>query len=102
MIGKLESFNEDVFLFTQYSSYSDYNNINIKKEEIQQFYEDVSYTKGYIKGLIECPKISFACEHIALQKNYNYIIKDLEKIFGIVVELSLIVGEYVDFLKNLC
>ena len=76
MIDKLESFNEGVFMFTQYSRYIEYDNVNIEKEEIQQFYEDVCYTRGYIKGLIGCPKISFACAHVALQKNYGYIIKD--------------------------
>ena len=98
MIDKLETINEDVFWFTQYAVYNEYNNVNIDIVKARSFYEDVYYTKGYIEGILWYPKKSFKCIP-CLRKNYSYIIMDLEKLFKILVDLCFIVGGYVKFLE---
>ena len=50
MINKLEVFNEEFINFTQYAYYSEYNNLNIQRDGIQRFYEDVCNVVGYLEG----------------------------------------------------
>ena len=99
VIDKLEVFNEDLINFTYYS---EYNNLNIQRDRIQRFYEDVCNVKGYLEGIIEWIKIAPLPENVVLQKYYVYIAKDLKKLTNVVEDLNFVVDGYNGFLKKLC
>ena len=102
MNDKLELFDEELAIFTQYAPYSEYNNLNKQRDEIRHFYENVCNVRGYLEGIIEWIKIAPLPENVVLKKYYVYIAKDLKKLSNVVKDVNFVVNGYNEYLNKLC
>ena len=94
MIEKIEDFNEEVFLYTQYiRCYEDTDKIIY---DTKKFCVEIVIFKNYIERVIDRIK-----EGVDMKNKYfGYIIMDLNKLLNPLEDLKFVVGDYLDFLKR--
>ena len=91
MIEKIQDFNEDVFLYTQYIGCND-NMIDTKN-----LYVKIDIIELYIREvIIQLESVVAKNEN----KYLRYIIMDLNKLFNPLKDLNFIVGDHLKFLNE--